>query len=509
MTQAVMIRRNGTAIDISADGGRTPLPPAILAAVCDELSYTHVQHLRGHEQWGADGVRRQVETTLKQLYQIDPMGAIITGFGLLTRVVRTLQQFNVQLQYVDMSPARPRPECYVPDWDNLRKNVTFRPKQEECLSLIAQNHCGIIDATMGFGKGELFLMLALLYPHAKFHIVAPGQDIAKSLVRRLSRVFSNVGLIGAGHNYFGTRITVFVAKSMRKSDGDADFLLCDEVHLMAAQTYAYDLGITWRISRNFGFTGTLDMRLDKADKELELLFGPALFKLGYKEAEALGLVTPISVRWLQVDMKPNPCEGMIDTRMMKYGIWTNDVRNRIIADDVKKHYGGPDTQVLILCHSIRHAIHLWQHLPDFELCYGTMSNDELVDYKREGLLPQTFMQMSAKRREELREGFAAGTVKKVSATDVWATGVDFVNLRVLYRVDARASEIIDNQGPGRLSRIAADKSGAVLVDCWDLFDTRFTRKSMTRRSHYKKLGWRMTNVVDRRWAADENQSDRA
>jgi hypothetical protein len=137
-----------------------------------------------------------------------------------------------------------------------------------------------------------------------------------------------------------------------------------------------------------------------------------------------------------------------------------------------------------------------------------MSNDELANYKREGLLPETFIQMSTKRRDELREGFADGRVKKVIATDVWATGVDFVNLRVLYRVDARASEIVDNQGPARLSRIAADKNGAVLVDCWDLFDPRFTRKSMTRRSHYKKLGWRMTNVVDRRWAADETQSDR-
>lgn len=501
----VMIRRNGTAIDISIDGGARALPAELQAVVCEELSYTHVRHLRGHEQWGSDGVRRHVETTQKQLYNIDTAGVIQTGFGMLTRVVRTLQAAGVSLQYVDLSAPRIRSDCYVPDWENLEKNVTFRPKQRECLELLSQNHCGLIDATMGFGKGEIFLMLALLYPKAKFHIVAPAIDIAQSLVRRLTRLFPNVGLVGAGKNFIGSRITVFVAKSMRKSDGDADFLLCDEAHLMAAQTYAYDIAFTWQTTRNFGFSGTLDMRIDNADKELELLFGPAIFKLEYKEAESLGLVAPISVRWLQISMDTNPCAEIVDqTRLMRYGIWQNATRNRIIADDIHKHYAGDETQVLILCHSVDHAVQLWQFLPEFELCYGTMTNDKLAAYKRDGLLPENFMQMDAKRRESLRDGFAAGTVKKVIATDVWATGVDFVNLRVLYRVDARASEIVDNQGPGRLSRIAADKSGAVLVDCWDLFDSRFTRKSMTRRSHYKKLGWRMTNVVDRGWATNGN-----
>ena len=143
-------------------------------------------------------------------------------------------------------------------------------------------------------------------------------------------------------------------------------------------------------------------------------------------------------------------------------------------------------------------MHLLQHLPEFELCYGKISPDDVAKYKREGLLPETWLPMTAARREALREGCSAGTVKKVIATDVWSTGVDFVNLRVLYRVDARSSEIVDNQGPGRVSRIAPDKYGGILVDCWDMFDSRFTNRSMTRRKHYKKLGWKQTNIVSRK-----------
>ena len=489
-----MIRRNGITIDVSADG-TLPLHRDILNVLKEELSYTHVRALRGYEQYSGDGTRRYVETSVRQLYQLDPAGAILTGFGFLTRIVQTLQRIGVTPSYVDMSPQRLRPRCYEQDWDNLRRNVEFRPGQEECLRLITQNQCGLIDATMGFGKGEVFLMLGLLYPHAKFHILAPSRDIANSLVQRLSKYFSNVGLIGAGKNYQGSRFTVHVAKSARKSDGDADFLLCDEAHLMAAESYAYDIGFTWKYARNFGFSGTLDMRMDKADKELELLFGVPIFKMTYQEAELRGLVVPITVRWLPINLPTNPAAGMSDVRMMRAAIWCNAERNRIIAEDIKKHYSSSDTQVLVLCHSVEHAVHLWQHLPEFELCYGTMTPDKLATYKRAGLLPENFVQTDAKRREYLRKGFSDGTVKKVIATDVWATGVDFVNLRVLYRVDARSSEIIDNQGPGRLSRIAADKSGAVLVDCWDMFDSRFTNRSMKRRSHYKKLGWQQANVV--------------
>jgi len=495
--QTAMIRRNGIAIDVSADG-TCPLPHNVLTVLQEDLTYAHVRMLRGYEQYGSDGTRRYAETTAKPLYQIDSAGALMTGFGLLTRIVSSLQKCGISVSYVDLSPPRARPDCFTPDWENLRRNVTFRPGQEECIQLITCNQCGMIDASTGFGKGELFSMLCLLYPKAKFHIVAPFKDVAQSLVRRLSKHFNSVGLIGAGKNYFGSRITVFVVNSARKSDGDADFLLCDEVHRMAAATHLYNIGFTWQQTRNFGFSATVDMRNDKADRELEALFGPTLYKMPYQEAEALGLVVPITVRWLQINMDHNPAEGKRDVRMMRDAIWTNTERNRIIAADVQKHYGDPDTQVLILCHSVKHAVHLLQHLPDFELCYGTMSNDDAAGYKRDGLLPETWTPMTAARREELREGFSAGTVKKVIATDVWSTGVDFVNLRVLYRVDARSSEIVDNQGPGRLSRIAPDKCSAVLVDCWDMFDSRFTNRSMTRRKHYKKLGWKQTNIVSRR-----------
>jgi len=499
MTQRILIRRAGTVISISDDKLESP-PVELKEALEAELTYGKVQLLRGYARYGPSGETQNVQVTSTRLFSYDNYGAIVTGFGMLTRVYSWLHSRGVPVEYYDMSPERVRPTCYEPNWDKLRSMFEFRPGQEQCLQLIAANQCGIVDATMGFGKGEIFAMLAALYPKAKFHIAVPGADLARSICRRLTKYYSNVGLVGAGQNFFGSRLTVFVANSMKKSDGDADFLLADEVHKMAAPTHSRDIGFTWSATRNFGFTGTCDMRLDQADRELEVLFGSRIYKMGYVEAEALGLVVPITVRWLHIHLSDNPVAGFAslqDARAMRAGVWSNHGRNQLIVDDIRRSYPD-DTQILILCEKFEHAANLAKQLPDFELCHGPITAEKMVKYKNHGLVGENFVQMTVRRRDESREGFTTGTVRRVIATDVWATGVDFPHLRVLYRVDARASEIIDNQGPGRLSRIAADKTGAVLVDCYDLFDKRFLRRSEVRGKHYKKLGWLSAGAPARR-----------
>jgi len=62
-------------------------------------------------------------------------------------------------------------------------------------------------------------------------------------------------------------------------------------------------------------------------------------------------------------------------------------------------------------------------------------------------------------------------------------------LQVVYRCDARESEIMDAQGPGRVSRIFEGKAYGEVVDCVDTFDKALGNKSRTRRRHYKKREW--------------------
>jgi superfamily II DNA or RNA helicase len=140
--------------------------------------------------------------------------------------------------------------------------------------------------------------------------------------------------------------------------------------------------------------------------------------------------------------------------------------------------------------------------------YSQMSPQDCAGYKKRGLLPADYRPLSDYNKHELREKFEAGTLRRVIATDVWSTGVDFEQLNVLVRADDRDSDIVDVQGPGRVSRIYTSPAGVKkefgeVIDCMDNFDSTFYRKSMGRRASYKLLGWEQNwNDAQRSWRGD-------
>jgi len=485
----LIVRRSGTLIDLSPDG-QSPLPLNVAQLLHPLLSYEHKTLLRGHQQYGPDGMRDTMSVETRTMYAMEE-GRLVTGFGFLTSIVEALQARGIGVEYHDLSPAKEIADVYEPNWDNVRQHIEFRAKQEECLQYIAGNQCGLINATMGFGKTHLIEAICHLYPRARIDIVTRSKDVVARMVRQISRTIPNVGHIGGGQKLSGERVTVYTAGSAHRAEGDADFLLCDEAHQLMTDKTSRVLGETWRQSRNFAFTATPKGRMDGADAQLELFFGREIFKLTYQEAVELGLVVPINVRWLSINLPNDPASGLHGTRRMKHGIWRNDQRNYQIAQDVRTHYPDPDTQILILVATVEHAVRLWQYLPEFALCYGAMKDDDLAYFQRNGYLPPNFVPTTSERREEMRQDFEAGSLKRVIATDVWATGVDFQPLQVLYRVDARESEIMDAQGPGRVSRISPDTGKEVgeVVDCYDGWNKNFRRKSENRKRHYAERGW--------------------
>lgn len=489
MTNEVLIRRLGTLIDISPDG-QSPLDPRIIQLLAPKLRYEHKTLLRGHNRYSPDGASHGMQVESRNMYQIEE-GRLVTGFGFITTIGETLHRHGITPRYIDLSPPKD-PAIYTPDWDNVRRYVNFRAKQEECLYYITQNQCGIINATMGFGKSFLFEALAHLYPRAKFDITTKSVSVAQTIVNRLTRTIPNVGFVCGNSKVGGDRVNVYTIGSAHYARGDSDFLLADEVHELMTDDASASLAKYWRYTRNFGFSGTIGARTDGADAQLELFFGREIFKLTYPEAVALGLVVPIHVRWLPIRLGHNPAKDKSGVPKLRWGIWRNEDRNRIIAEDVRRNYPDYNTQILILTATVDHAIMLWQQLPEFALCYGeSMSSDDIERYKRNNYLPPNFVEMTAGRRDMMRQQFEAGTLKRVIATDVWATGVSFDQLQVLYRTDARESEIKAGQGPARVSRLSPETNKEIgeVIDCYDAFDDGFKRKSEARKRHYTKLGW--------------------
>ena len=267
----------------------------------------------------------------------------------------------------------------------------------------------------------------------------------------------------------------------------ANGLLVHNCHQLVTDNYANKLAELYRFSRNFGFSATPFGRMDGAQVRLEGLFGPLVFEMSYAEAVRLGLVVPIRVHWLPIRMDKNPAKGKKDTAQKRWGIWRNNFRNQILADEIRTL--PPDEQVLVLVETVEHAVHLWQHLKDFALCYAEMKPEEFNNYKATGMLPYNFVDVTSEVRYNMQIAFEQQQLKRVIATDVWATGVDFAALQTVVRADARSSEILDTQGPGRAARLYDGKEYGQVIDTIDYWDDDFLRRSKSRYGTYKDLEW--------------------
>jgi superfamily II DNA or RNA helicase len=499
---AMLVTRCGNLLTISrADNMPIDLP--LVNEITADMRYQHVEQVVGPGRKNPiTGQRQYYQTTEYKLFRYEH-GKITCMAGYLARVAAKFRKMKCVVTMRDTSPVRKRPDAYTPRWENLDGRISFRPRQEECLQRIAKAPCGIIKAITGFGKSTLIGAAALLFPDAKIHVVTKSVDVAERIVKSLKRFIPKVGMVGDGCKQW-ERVTVITAGSLAHSDGDADFLFCDEVHQLATLNFSTSLAQRYRYSRNFGLSATPYSRMDNAHAVLEPLFGPMIFELNYQEAVELGLVVPIRVSWLPIRMAFNPAERA-KTRVARkrYGIWTNRDRNTMIAEAVRAY---PDThQILILVETIEHAVYLGSLLPEFTLVYSSMFPSDCEKYKKRGLLPAGYKPLNDYQKNQLRSQFESGELKRVIATDVWSTGVDFEQLSVLVRADDRDSDIMDVQGPGRVSRLYTAPDGTKkefgeVIDCMDTFDPTFYRKSMGRRNSYKQLGWEQNwNAAQRSW----------
>lgn len=501
----LLLRKYGNLLDVSTDGA-SPTPQAIVDLLAPALTYTQREHLRGADAYDPlTGKHQRVRLTTRAVWQLSLDGKLTTPFGFLYRVAKVLRDNGCTPHFVDVSPPRKRPNCYDGNWDNVCRFITFRPRQQECVQAVLDNPCGVIKAVTGFGKTELFAALALYYSYAKIDIVVDSIDIARDIQRRMLAYVPGIGFIGDGDDD-PQRVTVVSASSLHKVDGEADIVFGEECHQLAAPSVAEPFAYKYRHAKAFGWSATPYGRSDGTEARVEAMFGPMIFEITYQEAEALGLVVPVRVNWLPIEMPENPVAGYkADAAKKRWGIWRNDFRNNAYAEFIHNNYP-VEKQILLLVETIEHAVHLRRFLPEFQLVYANMKKSDFAGYVASGLLPADFPEMTPDRRMLMKAAFQGGSLRRVIATDVWSTGVDFKSLEVVGRLDEREGEVVNTQGPGRVSRIydTADgpKQYGEVIDAIDYWDDNFKRKSRARYKHYDGMGWTQNWPSGRRQIAD-------
>lgn len=482
----LVISHSGNVAELTERSGSLLVAcPDVYQVVGPLLCYNFKRFLRGEEK---KRLKKPVDIIPRFMGRYDAAGCLAFGVGFAPRITQVLQAAGAVVDTIDLDPPHHRPNRYQENWDLVARNISFRPLQSEALVMMSACQRGLIDWPTAAGKGVLIRAIPLLYPNAVVHVVVEGRDLVNKTVDMLHRSVPTVGVV-MGSKRRPERVTVYSADSLHLSDGDADFLLYDEVHQAAAPSYAQGLAVYTR-SRNFGFSASLYVRPDGADFELEAIFGRVINRLTYQECVAAGLVNQIYVNWTPVYMSDNPAEGISNETVRKrHGIWRNEVRNRVVASRALSY--APDEQTLVLVETVEHLMFLRKHLPGFEAVYvgDNMGDRDPAFYRKHGMMGENEEPVSPERREQLRKGFESGEIKKVIANSVWDTGVDFVNLAVEIRADALNSRTKDIQAPGRTARISSGKSRSVIEDFIDLWDRKMEDRARQVRNSYRSRGW--------------------
>jgi superfamily II DNA or RNA helicase len=231
-------------------------------------------------------------------------------------------------------------------------------------------------------------------------------------------------------------------------------------------------------------------RPDHGEFRLNGIFGDVLATVTHQDAVDSGIVTPICVVWIPVQSAWNPVAGddysHDISKRDRAGIWRNPVRNKQIAFAAELF--DKDDQVLISVSTLDHALHLRQHLLDFEVVYSVDDPKRLRQLGYMGLL-NGLPPMDDKRRDYLKRQFELGNKRKMIATNVWSRGVNFPHLSVLIRADSASSVIASTQWSGRATRLLSGKDVSLVIDFSDEFDPRYREKARRRCAGYREIGY--------------------
>lgn len=482
----ITIKRSGNVLEVS--------PPA-LGILDPVLRYDHCY--LNYDSRASDLSPRIVN---RGLYRIKD-DKLYTTQGALHRITKALDDHKIPYTYTNLDTRPP----LEPDYEHLERclpQLQLRVRQDEILANLIGRDSGVIVAPTAYGKTFIMLALVALYPNANIIITSPQVTLLQSVYRRLLRITPYVGRVGGGHNK-PAKVTLTTYASLLKAPVDkCDILLFDEVHRLAAPQTSMQVAKIRAPRKIFGMTATARGRSDGAELVTEVLVGPVVARVKYDEAVEAGVIAPIRVA--MIDMPRGCCalnSGTKRTRVAKKRLcyWRNTVRNGLFAQAVSTYPQKlgirADPQVLILVATVEHAFRLKLLLPDFVVVYAGLSKDQHERLSALGLLPPNYKALTRIEREQMLRDFEDGVLHRVIATGTWGEGVDFVHLDVLANLSGERSPITTIQWAGRNSRLSAQKTFGLVIDCNDAWDNWAEGRADARVREYKRNKWEIVNAT--------------
>lgn len=389
------------------------------------------------QPWKRD-IRKHKEKMFEVLQEA-PFRVIRTQQGFLDDVVRWCKDNGHQVAITDDRLPFPKPRF------DLMSG--FRFSQEDLLTkALLQNRSGLIGAPTRYGKSRLILNTIRSLPNVPTVLTMPGVDLIRQSYDFLrgSLFERSVVMMGAGSKVQkqGPDVTVCSVDSLDKCNPThTRLLLIDEPHAAVTEG-RLPLIAAFVNARKIGFGATLDGRFDNRDRMLVGTVGPVLANRTFKEAVDEGAICPITCI-LYVMPETNVFYSNRDTAY-KTLLYQNP-KVAAIIDRLGNKVIPPDWQSMFF-----------------------IKNEKQADYMKKYVGVDGVVAMAKKlgvaERRELFERMANGEVLRCLASDIYAQGVTFSDIRVVVNLAGGGPYTNAIQKPGRLAEVRPGKKCGILVD---------------------------------------------
>lgn len=435
------------------DGGALLLNPCpgVLRHLSMTVKYFHIPEIKtidpdtGEETTrpGPKELRRKTEKLYTVLPARNGVASIQLLSGFTEEVIAITRGQGYDIHVFDRRKDFPLPRM------ELTRDHRFS-QRELLMSGLSLNKSGLIGAPTRYGKSFLILNTVRAYPNLRILVVIPGQDLLKQTVDFLKAFIKTREIVQIGgksrkvyQSEFG--ITVCSADSLHKiHESEIDLILVDEPHSMVTVGRMAEW-IRFEGIRRIGFGATLHGRFDGKDKLITGLFGPVLAERTYLEAVEEGAICPLVIIFVKMALHPRAC-----TARSRDGAYNQlFFRNKQMASlcgEICRDIIPEDQQALIFIKNEKQA----------NLFKAKLKNDDSVIAMAKVL--------STKKREEVFERMQRGEILRCLATNIYAQGVTFSDLRVMLNFEAGGNNTSAIQKPGRLAEIRPGKNYGLIVD---------------------------------------------
>ena len=264
-------------------------------------------------------------------------------------------------------------------------NGNLRPFQERAVKDMAAKEFGTLSAATGSGKTVMALYL-IAHRRQPALIIVHTKDLAFQWMDRIESFLgiprSEIGLIGAGKHNIGKQVTVALVQSLYKCADEVshhiEHLVVDECHRIPSRTFT-EAVTEFDSKYMLGLTAT-PWRRDKLSRLIFWHLGDVHHEVDAGELVQSGDVLSAEVIFRLSDFEPFH-DPVNEYSQMLTELIADDIRNRMITDDVAEETRSREGVCLVLsdrkhhCENLR-ALMRYRHHIEADLLTGDLSDDE-------------------------------------------------------------------------------------------------------------------------------------